>query len=263
VIFLVVLLLILGGVGGYLYHRHHKAAGRPATASAKQVAADTSLGGRVGIQAADLTGWTTTRGAPGDAFTPALASTPAATAAGTKALSSLAGCLKVPVSEVSRTFNGSSPARASVSSSPTYNDPTSPGTTASSVVAIMRGPSAEHADEKLFSDPTTFANCYAAYATALLPYQATTTAAAAPYTTVQVQSEPEATATSTRVHIQAFEITRTGKSGSLITIAVAVFGGRMQAELNLSSPTVFPAPIQLALVNAVEGRITGNLPAEK
>jgi hypothetical protein len=135
------------------------------------------------------------------------------------------------------------------------------GTTASSVVNIMPGPAAEHADYKVFANPSLFASCYQVYAQSLLADTAPTAASAAPFTSVSVVSESEGTSASTRVHSQAFNITRTGTKGSLITTAVIIFGGRMQVTLDLSSTTVFPAPSQIALVNAVQARVISNLPA--
>ncbi len=123
----------------------------------------------------------------------------------------------------------------------------------------MRGPGAEHNDFKTFANPTSFASCYQSYAQSLLPYAAT---AAAPFTSVTVQPTTVATPASSRVHAEAFVITRSGHATE-VTTAVAVFGGRMQATLALASPSSFPATVESSLVSAVEGRVAGNLPAVK
>jgi hypothetical protein len=259
VIVLVVLLLAIGAAGGWYYKRHHSSTTRPATAAPKKVAADVALAGRVGILAADLPGWTTIPGSAGNAFNPTLASSPAATAAASKSTATLASCLKVPALDVSRAFGGPSPTRVALFSTPTYSDAAIPGTTASSVVDVMRGSGAERTDFKAFANPTLFASCYQAYAVSLIPYAAT---AAGPVTSVTVQPATLPAPSSSRLHVQGFTITRTGPAGSATTTAVAVFGGRMQATLALVSPTAFPVATQTSLLTGVEGRIAGSLPTK-
>jgi hypothetical protein len=123
----------------------------------------------------------------------------------------------------------------------------------------MRGPTSEHADFKVFSDPTLFATCYQSYAQTMLPYANAAGAAAAPFTSVTVRPAPEAPPSSTRLHVAAFAITRTGPKVSVVTTAVVVYGGRMQATLDLASTTAFPPATEGSLVSAVEGRLLGNL----
>ena len=61
--------------------------------------------------------------------------------------------------------------------------------------------------------------------------------------------------TNPAVKAVAYQITRTGSSATVVTTAVAVFGGRIQANLTLNSTTTFPATTSSALVTAVEGRV--------
>jgi hypothetical protein len=256
VIILVVILLIAGGAGAWYYHRHHSSPTRPLVPTPQQVSTDAALAGRVGIQAADLDGWPTTPGSVGDAFAPTTIASPPAIQAQARASSSLAQCLHVPLADVTRAFGGPSTARTATSSTATYNDPTLTGTTASSVVDVMRGPVSEHADFGVFSNPTTFAGCYQPYAQAMLPYAPA--AAGSPFTSVTITGATVPTPASSRVHVGAFVITRTSAAGPVVTTAVAVFGGRVQATLDMST-TTFPVTNQSTLVTAVEGRVAASM----
>jgi hypothetical protein len=265
VILVVVILLVIGGLGGWYYQRHHSSSSpRPVAPTQTQTVADEALARQVGIQAADLPGWTSVATLTGNAFASEASSSPAATAAFTKASSALAGCLKVPALDVTRAFGAPSRNRVATSSSPTYVSPAAGGTAANSVVDVMRAPAAERGDDKVFSNPALFATCYQSYATTMLPYAIPTSAAAAdPFTSVTVAEATVASPPSSRVHTQGFVITRTRTGSPLVTTAVAIFGGRMQATLNLTSPAAFPTTTGSSLISVVEGRVAGNLPAIK
>jgi hypothetical protein len=125
----------------------------------------------------------------------------------------------------------------------------------------LRGPVAEHADFKVFSDPATFATCYQPYAQAMLSYAPAT--AAAPFTSVTVQATTVPTIANKRLHVQAFTISRTSGSATVVTTAVAIFGGRFQTTLAMSSPSGFPAATEGVLVKALQTRLVGALPAAK
>jgi hypothetical protein len=151
-----------------------------------------------------------------------------------------------------------------VSSSPTYIAPvaTGTGTAANSVVDVMRSPKTERSDYKVFADPSTFVSCYKTYAQTMLPYAIPTAAAAvSPFTSVSVVPATVSAPSNSRVHAQGYVITRSRATGApVVTTAVAIFGGRMQATLDLSSPGAFPIASESALVTAVEGRVATNLP---
>jgi hypothetical protein len=138
---------------------------------------------------------------------------------------------------------------------PSYADPTSAGASASSVVDVMRRQVTEHADAGIFSVPSQFAVCYQAYAQTMLPYSTPGTTVAAPFTSVTVQPATLTTPTVTGVHVQAFDIIRSGGGTTVTTTAIAIFGGRVQATLALVSPTAFPAAVETSLVGSVEGRV--------
>ncbi|MGH9019101.1 MAG: hypothetical protein ACRDY1_15225 [Acidimicrobiales bacterium] len=264
VLVLVVILLIIGAAGGWYYKRHHSPTGRSAAPPAAKTKADQTLATTIGIQLSDLgTGWTSTPGTTGDAFAANAQNTAASTTAQTKATATLAGCLKVAVADVSRAFGGPTPNRTAAASTPTYIGGSVPGTAANSVVDVMRAPSAEHADQKVFADPTTFASCYQSYAQSMLAYAVPATAAAAnEFTSVTVAPATVPAPSSSRVHTEAFTVTRVGKLTS-VTTAVAVFGGRLQATLNLVSSGTFPATTESTVVAAVEARVTSNLRTPK
>jgi hypothetical protein len=259
VILVIVVVLVIAGLGGWYYQRHHSKAGHVPPTSA-QIDSDVALAAHVGVQAGDLSGWKTTPGSPGSAFTSVVTPSAAATAAEKSATSTLAQCLKVPTAQVTRAFDGTSPARTALSTTPVYNNPTTAGITAGSAVATMTGPASEHTDFKVFSDTTTFATCYKPYAQAMLPYAANTATA---FTSVNVAATSVPTIANSRLHVAAFEIIRTAGSASTVTTAVAIFGGRLQTILALTSPTTsFPPTTETPLLNAIEGRVAANLPAK-
>jgi hypothetical protein len=267
VIVLVVILLVIGALGGWYYKRHHSTTPHRAAPTQQAIVADAALAGRIGIQAADLPGWTSAPTTTGNAFASDATTSAASTAAFTKASDTLATCLKVPTPDVTRAFGAASPNRTAFSSSPTYIAPVAlgAGTAANSVVDVMRSPKSEHSDNKVFTNPTLFVSCYKIYAQAMLPYAIPAAAAAvSPFTSVSVVPATVAAPTNSRVHAQAFVITRSRATGApVVTTAVAIFGGRLQATLDLSSPGAFPATSQSALVGAVETRVAGDLPATK
>jgi hypothetical protein len=256
VILLVVLVLVLGAAGGWYYKRHHSSTGRPAVPTAQQTQKDVALAAKAGIQAGDLTGWTVSPGSPGDGFAPVGITSAAATAAQGKASTALAQCLKVPEADVTRAFGAASTARTASSLTPTYVAPGAPGTTASSVVDVMRGPVAEHADNKIFSNPTNFAVCYEFYADSMLPYAGT---AAAPFTSVAVKPATVAAPSNPKVTASAFTITRIGGGVTDTSTVVAVFGGRVQDTLDMASTSTFPAATETTLLTAIEARVVGDL----
>jgi hypothetical protein len=257
VILLVVILLLLGAAGGWYYKRHHSTSGRPAVPSAVQTQKDVTLASKVGIQATDLPGWSVTRGSTGDGFAPLTTTSAAATSAQAKASTILSQCLKVSVADVTRAFGAGSTARTAASLTPTYVFAGTPGTTASSVVDVMRGPVAEHADDKVFSNPTTFAICYEFYANAMLPYVGPV---ANPFTEVAVKPATVAAPSNPKVTAAAFEITRNDSTGTETDTVVAIFGGRVEATLDMASASTFPPATEASLVSAVETRVVADLP---
>ena len=255
-IILVVLLLLIGAAGGWYYKRHHSSTGGPSTPPAAVVQADATLAASVGVQHADLPGWTVTPGPTGNAFTSTVASTAATTTAAT-ATTALSDCLHTSTTDVIGAFGGSSATRSAQAATPTYSDPSATGTTASSVVDVMRGAAAEQADFAILSNPE-FAACYAVFAQTILPYAASAPAGS-PFTSVTVAPATVPTPASSRVRAQAFTITRTGPSGTVTTTAVALFGGRIQTTIDMTSTSTFPAAVQNSLVTAVETRMATSL----
>lgn len=256
VILLVVIVLLLGGAGAWFYKHHTSSSGTPSPAA---VQADVAVAARVGLQRSQFPGWTTPPGAPGNAFAPVVALSPAAAGAASNALTTLARCLHVPVADVTGAFGGATTARAAQASTPAFTDPSAAGTSASSVVDVMQSPAAAQADFSVFSNAAAFATCYQAYALTILPYTRSTSAT--PFTAVTVQASSVPTPTAGQVHAEAFLVTRSRAGASVTTTAVAVSGGRIQATLALDSAAAFPAPLETSLVTGVEARVATNMSA--
>jgi len=253
-ILLVVVLLVIGAIGGWYYKRNHSSSATAVEGSA-QTQADLVLATRLGVHATDLPGWTTTPGSVA-AFAPVAVSSAAATAAAARASTALGQCLHVPTAEVTAAFGVPSPARSAGAVTPTFNDPGTPGTTASSVVDVMRDAATVTDDSKVFADPALFASCYQPYAQTMLPY--VEPASAAPFTSVAVQATAVPVASASRIQVEAFRITRARTGASVVTTAVAIFGGRVQTTVAMTSPTTFPASVESSLVTALEGRVAAS-----
>jgi hypothetical protein len=247
---------VIGAAGGWYYKRHHSSS-PPATPSAAQTQADGVLAEHIGVQATDVAGWTKTPGSPGIAFAPVTTGSPAATSAATRAETALAQCLHLPTLDVNRAFGGPSVTRLAQSATPTYVDPGAPTTTVSSVVDVMRGPKSEHADFQIFSKPSLFASCYGSYATTMLPD--TVSGTSSPFTSVTVAPVTVPAPASSRVHAVAFQITRTGSGTTAVLTAVAIYGGRIQATLAMTSASAFSPTVENTLLTALEGRVAGSL----
>jgi len=260
VILLVVILLVIGAAGGWYYERHHSKSGHAAPTPV-QLQGDVALAAHVGVQASDLPGWKTTPGSSNSALVSVAVPSAAATAAQRTATATLAQCLKVPTAEVTRAFGGPSPARTAVATTPVYGDPGGAGLSVSSAVAVMRGPTSEHADFNVFSAAAAFATCYKPYAQAMLPYAAGS--AAATFTSVTVQPATVTGVPTSRLHVQAFDVARTAGKATVVTAVVVIFGGRAQAIVAMASPSGFPATTGSSLISAVEGRVAASLPKKK
>jgi hypothetical protein len=255
VILVVVLVLVIGAAGAWYYKKNQSS---PTTPSATPDLADLAVAARVGVQTSDLAGWTKTA-SQGDAFAPKTVNSAAAVAAGTKASTTLAQCLHLPTADVSDAFDSSSVGRTAGVSSPTFNDPGAAGTTAGSVAGVMGSAATVTDDAKVFSNGSLFVSCYQPYAQAMLPYVGT--AGGAPFTSVTVQQAIVPRPASSSVTDAAYQITRTGTGGSVVTTAVAVLGGRVETTLAMTSTTTFPTTVASSLVTAVEGRVAANLSA--
>jgi hypothetical protein len=251
-VLVVALLLVVGAAAGWYYKRNNSSPTTPVTTTSARAQADLALAERLGVQRADLAGWTTAPGS-GDAFASLAVGSPAATAAQAKASAALAQCLHVPTADVTDAFGGPSAARSAVAVTPTYGDPTAAGTTASSASEVMLGASTVAADGKVFANATQFASCYQPYAETMLPFAGP--ASAPPFTSVTVQTTTVPVAAARPIQVEAFQITRARAGATTVTTAVAIFGGRVQTTLAMTSTGTFPASIENSLVTALEGRV--------
>jgi hypothetical protein len=237
---------------------------QPTASSRGTTLSDTKIADRVGIQPADLPNWSSAGPRMGNAFAAG------ATTHGNRALNTalqasttMARCLRVPLSAVEGAFgmgNAISQRTAEVTS-PSYADPGGNGGAVNSVVDVVKTPQIQQADSNVFQDPNLFATCYQPYVQAMLPY-ATGTGTGARFATATVQPivVPAPTGPGD-LEVAAFQIARIandpGQTTTVVTTAVAVFGGRVQATLGTVSNFVFNIDAQNQLVHDVEVRTIG------
>jgi hypothetical protein len=175
----------------------------------------------------------------------------------------LARCLHVPVSAVDGAFGlGGVSIPSGRADSRIYVDPSGGGSTVSSSVDVMRSVRDEQNDFRVFENPSLFATCYQPFAQAMLPYTvvADTGSSGLSFATVEpvvVPPPPDGAAT----QVAAFQIARIGndkgQTVTMITTAVAIYGGRLQASIGTVSDFVFPLDVQNTVVHSIEARVIG------
>jgi hypothetical protein len=235
-----------------------------ATSTGAKTLSDTKIAGRVGIQPGDLPNWSSTAPRMGNAFAAGATSNGAfGLSTAVQASTNMARCLHVPISAVEGAFgmgNAISQRTAEVAS-PSYADPSGNGGSVNSVVDVVKTPQIETADANVFQDPSLFATCYQPYVQAMLPFAAGSGAGPGFATaTVQPILVP-VPAGPGDVEVAAFQIARIandpGQTTTVVTTAIAVFGGRVQATIGTVSNFVFSIDAQNQLVHDVEVRTIG------
>ncbi len=224
---------------------------------------DMAIAARVGIQPGDLPGWSATALRMGNPFA-AGATTQGAAALRTaqRASTVLARCLHVPVSAVDGAFGMGSAVsqRTAQVSSPSYADPSGNEGAVSSVVDVVKNEQIQQADSDVFQNPALFATCYQPFVQAMLPYAVGGGAAGFATATVQPVVVPVPTGPAD-VEVAAFQIARIaneqGQTTTVVTTAIAVFDGRVQATLGTVSDFVFSLDAQNQLVRDMEIRTVG------
>jgi hypothetical protein len=225
---------------------------------------DTAVAGRVGIQPGDLPNWTSSAPRAGNAFAAgATANGPAGLNTAVQAATVMARCLHVPVSAVEGAFGMGSAIsqRTAEVTSPSYADPSGNGGSVNSVVDVVKTPQIARANSNIFQDPSLFATCYQPYVQAMLPFAAGSGSGPGFATaTVQPVLVPVPTGPAD-VEVAAFQIARIandpGLTTTVVTTAIAVFGGRVQATIGTVSNFVFSIDAQNQLVHDVEVRTIG------
>jgi len=230
---------------------------------------DAVIASRVGIQPADLPGWSVGGSRMGNPFAAGATSHGAAALRTAEQASTLmARCLHVPLSAVDGAFgmgNAVSQRTAQVTS-PSYADPSGNGGAVGSVVDMVKTPQIQQADASVFQDPSLFATCYQPFVQAMLPYAPGGGSAGFATATVQAVPVPVPDAIDTTngpdtVQVAAFQIARiandSNQTTTVVTTAIAVFAGRVQATLGTVSNFVFSLDAQNKLVRAVEIRTIG------
>jgi len=224
---------------------------------------DAAIAARVGIQPGDLPGWSAEASRMGNPFA-AGATSHGAAALRTAQQSStvLARCLHVPLSAVDGAFGMGSAVtqRSAQVTSPSYADPSGNGGAVGSVVDVVKSPQAQQADSNVFQDPSLFATCYQPFVQAMLPYAPGGGSSGFATATVQPVVVPVPDGPET-VQVAAFQIARiangNGQTTTVVTTAIAVFAGRVQATLGTVSNFVFSLDAQNRLVRDVEIRTIG------
>jgi hypothetical protein len=258
-ILLVVLAALIPLAVGVWYARPQPGAG---SARARTLS-DSKIADRVGIQPGDLPNWSSNAPRMGNVFAAGATSNGAAgLRTAVQASSSMAGCLRVPISAVEGAFgmgNAISQRTAEVTS-PSYADPSGNGGAVNSVVDVVKTSQIERADSNVFANPSLFATCYQPYVQAMLPYATGVGAGGFATATVQPIVVPMPTGPSD-LDVAAFQIARIandpGQTATVVTTAVAVFGGRVQATLGTVSNFVFSIDAQNQLVHDLEVRTIG------
>lgn len=151
--------------------------------------------------------------------------------------------------------------RTAEATSPSYADPSGNGGAVNSVVDVVKTPQIQRANSNVFQDPSLFATCYQPYVQAMLPY-ATGSGSGPGFATATVQPVVVPVPTGPAdVEVAAFQIARIandpGQTTTVVTTAIAVFGGRVQATLGTVSNFVFSIDAQNQLVHDVEVRTIG------
>jgi hypothetical protein len=174
----------------------------------------------------------------------------------------MARCLRVPVSAVDGALGMGSAALARTAEviSPSYADPAGNGGAVSSVVDVVDSTATQEADATVFQDPALFATCYQPFVQAMLPYASGGGTAGFATATVQPVVLP-VPAGSNAVTVAGFQIARIanekGQTKTVVTMATAVFAGRVQATLGTVSNLVFSLSAQDELVRDLEARAIG------
>jgi hypothetical protein len=129
------------------------------------------------------------------------------------------------------------------------------------VVDVLKSAKAQQADSAVFQDPALFATCYQPYVQAMLPYAPRNgTGSGFATATVQPVLVPAALGPDD-FQVAAFQIARIGnnqgQTTTVVTTAIAVFGGRVQATVGTVDNFVFPLDVQNQLVRNTEARVLG------
>jgi hypothetical protein len=263
----VVLVLVATGAGLWYYTRHQALpfgvlSHQPPP---RDPARDLTMAVGTVLAPSDLAGWTVQAPSSTDPFAMGASSSARATQASVNASTALALCLRVPASTLSAATGvagATVPDRTAFASSHVFAKP-GDGSVASSATDVMDSSTVVQADTKVFANPTLFATCYEPYVQSMLPFVSAVTGGTQRFDTATVETLGVPAPTVRGVHAYGFQITLLGHSGnsgtSMVLDDIAVFGGRAQATMSMSSGLVFPVDTQAALIQATEARVAGVL----
>ena len=152
--------------------------------------------------------------------------------------------------------------RTAEMASPVYADPSGNGGAVNSVVDVVKTSHVQQSNAAVFQDPALFATCYQPFVQAMLPYTTASVAAGPVFATATVQPVivPSALGPDD-FQVAAFQIARIGNDGgqttTVVTTAIAVSGGRVQATMGTVDNFVFPLDVENQLVRNMEARVIG------
>ncbi len=266
-----IVVLIAGGAAAYVVKTHLDKTGSGANSGDALVAAE------VNLAPGDLPGW---KGIPGTiagalgafGFDPATggASSGSGTASGSGVAAkatAFSRCVSLPASEANAALAAlgfsqglaTVPGETALSSSPVFEDPSLPATSAESSVIVLGSAGEQTAAASVFADPR-FAGCYSHFLTAVVPSLVGGATSAIPFAYASVHAA-RVRSSAAGVSVQGFNETfyrkdrpvRAALSGGIDVIA----GGRMIAVLQTIETHSFPVSEGLKLFDAVEQNVAG------
>ncbi len=267
-----VVVLIAGGAAGYVVLSHH------GTTGSDPISGDALAAAQANLAPGDLPGW---KGVPGTVagaigafgFNHATGSSASGSGSAngsgvaTKAEAAFSRCTKLPASEASAALAAlgfsqglaAVPDETALSSSPLFEDPTSPATSVESSVIVLGSAGEQKAATSVFAERS-FAGCYSSFLTAVVPSLVGGATSTIPFAYVSVHAT-RIRSSAAGVSVEGFSETfyrkgrpvRSAFSGGIDVIA----SGRIIAVLDTIAKQRYPAAEGMNLLTSVEQIVGG------
>jgi hypothetical protein len=267
-----VVVLVAGGAAAYVVKTHHGD-----TTGSGAISGDALAAAEVNLAPGDLPGW---KGIPGTiagaigAFGFDQTTGGASSGSGTANRSGVVAkattfsrCMDLPASDANAALAAlgfsqglaTVPGETALSSSPVFEDPSLPATSAESSVIVLGSAGEQTAAASVFANPR-FASCYSRFLTAVVPSLVGGATSAIPFAYASVHAA-RVRSSAAGVSVRGFNETfyrkdrpvRAGLSGGIDVMA----GGRMIAVLQTIESHSFPVAEGLKLFDAVEQNVAG------
>jgi hypothetical protein len=267
-----VVVLVAGGAAAYVVKTHHGD-----TTGSGPITGDALAAAEVNLAPGDLPGW---KGIPGTiagaigAFGFDQTTGGASSGSGTANRSGVIAkattfsrCMHLPASDANAALAAlgfsqglaTVPGETALSSSPVFEDPSLPATSAESSVIVLGSAGEQTAAASVFADPR-FASCYSRFLTAVVPSLVGGATSAIPFAYASVH-EARVRSSAAGVSVRGFNETfyrkdrpvRAALSGGIDVMA----GGRIIAVLQTIESHSFPVAEGLKLFDAVEQNVAG------